>query len=136
MKRPVREVLVLAIGFAILLAAGCGQEAPSEKKSRLIAAENITLKKVLEQRDKEIERLKTQHNKERRRQEELLADCQKQKEDMQERLRQGVKKQVDEILTAVVEDNAKLRAEVEDLKAEIEKLKQKIEVKARPLETP
>jgi phage shock protein A len=136
MTRPVSEVLVLAIGFAILLVVGCEQEAPSEKKSRLIAAENIKLKNALEQRAKEVERLKAQHAEERRQQEESLAGCQKQKEDLQEKLRQGVKKQVDEVLTAVVEENAKLREEVKNLKAEVEKLKQKIEVKARPLETP
>ena len=125
MKLPIQKVFLLVIGVAIMSSAGCQeQELPSEKKSRLIAAENIELKKQLEQRDGQIEQLKKQHEKQIQQQEDRLAKCLKRKETVEKQLREGVKEQVDDVLSAVVEENAKLREEIKNLKAEIEKLRQ------------
>ncbi len=125
MKRAVREIFVLAVCVFVMFIAGCGeQEPPSVKKSRLIAVENMRLTKELEQRSKEIERLKELHNKESKKQEKLLAECVQEKESWKQKARQNVRNQVKGVFDAVMEQNVKLRDENEKLKAQIEKLQQ------------
>ncbi|MFB0524208.1 MAG: hypothetical protein ACETVZ_01625 [Phycisphaerae bacterium] len=128
MKEPFQKIFILAIGVAIALGAGCQeQELPSEKKSRLIAAEKIQLKNELEQRGKEIKSLKKQHDKEIKQLKEELTKCQKQKEVLEKQLQENVEEKVDDILSAVVDENTKLREEIKKLKAQIEKLKKELE---------
>jgi len=125
MKGLSRKIFVLRVCAAVMLIAGCGgQEPPSVKKSRLIAVENARLKKELEQRSKEIERLKELHNKEIKKQEKLLAECVQEKESWKQKAHQNVGNQVKGVFDAVMEQNAKLRDENERLKAQIEKLRQ------------
>jgi gas vesicle protein len=128
MKGMVRKMFVLAVGtILVVLMAGCQESAtggPTDaKKSRLIAAENIELKKQLTRCDKQIEKLKEQHSKEIKRQEELLAKCQKEKEVWQKKSDENIKEQTSEISTAIIELDAKLQEENESLKAQIAKLK-------------
>jgi len=124
MKRPATKILVLTVCVVVMLIAGCwGQELPGVKKSRLIAVENMRLKKELEQRSKEIEKLKEQHSRESRKQEKLLAKCVQEKEIWKKKARQNVRNQVKGVVDAVMEQNVKLREENEKLKAQIEKLK-------------
>jgi len=119
----VRKIFVLAVGIAVMLIAGCGeQEPPSVKKSRLIAVENARLKKELEQRNREIEKLKELHNKEIKKQEKLLAECVQEKESWKQKAQQNVEKQVKGVFDAIMEQNAKLLEENKKLKAQIEKL--------------
>ena len=126
MKRPVQKAFVLAVGIALMFAAGCGEaQTPSEKKSRLIAAKNIELKKQLAQRAKEIEGLKSQHAGEIKRQEKKLADSQKQTENCKKQLRQDIQEKVNDVLVVAMEEITELRAENETLKAQIEQLKAK-----------
>jgi len=138
MKGLMQKALLVVIGAAIVAGAGCQEEqqAPSVKKARLIAAENIKLKRQLEQRDQEIEKLKHRYSGELQEQREKLSECLKQKEDLQQQIREGIKERVEAVLSTVVEDNAKLRQEIKDLKAQITELRKQIEVKARPLDTP
>ena len=61
MNRPFLKTLIVTTIIAVILTAGCGpqstgliaEEPPSVKKCRTIAAENIELKKQLEQSSKE-----------------------------------------------------------------------------------
>ena len=123
MKRPVQKALVLAVGVVVLI-AGCGApEPPSVKKSRLIAAENRQLREELEQRSKEIEKLKERHDREMKEQEEVLAKCLEEKETWKKKSQESIRDQVKGVLDVVVEENAKLREENEGLKAQIEELK-------------
>ena len=134
MKKAVRKgfVLVVSVVVVIMLIAGCQeQQLPSAKKSRLIAAENMQLKKELEQRSKDIKGLKDLHDKETEKQEELLAKCQEEKETWREKSRQNIRNQVNGVVDAIMDQNAKLRRENEKLKAQI---KQLIPTKPRPLE--
>jgi len=142
MKGTVQKVFILAVGVIVfVLIAGCQESAtggPTDaKKSRLIAAENLELKKELVNRDKEIARLKEQHSKEIerlkelhskeiKRQEGLLAKCQEEKEGLEEQLGGKFGEQINEFFKSVGEENAKLSQENEDLKAQIEKLKAEI----------
>jgi hypothetical protein len=115
--------LVLLCSCALVLTAGCGpQQPPNVKKARAIAAENIELRKELDLRNKEIETLKAQHGKELEEQKKLLADCLKEKEALQNKSRQNVRDQVKGVLDTVLEENTKLREENAKLKAQIEEL--------------
>ena len=121
MKKPIQRVFLLVVGFIVILSMGCQpagrlsaeQQLASEKKNRLIAAENYQLKKKLRQLDKDIQKLKRQHEEEIKRQKELLAKCQKQKKALEEKLHENVEEQVDDVLSAVVNENEKLRNEIE-----------------------
>ena len=123
MKRAARKIFVLAVCVVVMLIVGCGQQAPpGVKKSRLIAAENMQLKRELEQCNHEIEKLIELHNKEIKKQEKLLAKCLEEKESWKQKARQNVRNQVEGVFDAVMEQNAKLLEENEKLKAQIEKL--------------
>lgn len=125
MNKVVSRGFVLVVSVVVIMSiAGCEeQELPSAKKSRLIAAENMQLKKDLERRSKEIEGLKELIDKEIQKQEELLAKCLEEKETWKEKARQNVRNQVKGVLDTVIEENAKLRQENEELKAQIEKFR-------------
>ena len=124
MKRAIRKIFILAVCVFVISIAGCGvEEPPSVKKSRLIAVENVQLASELEQRSKEIEKLKEQHSRESRKQEKLLAECVQEKESWKQKARQNVRNQVKGVFDAVMEQNTKLREENEKLKAEIEKIR-------------
>jgi hypothetical protein len=128
MKGTAQKVFILAVGVIVfVLIAGCQESAtggPTDaKKSRLIAAENLELKKELASRDKEIARLKELHSKEIKRQEGLLAKCQEEKKLWQDRADENIKEQVGEISGVIMEQNSKLREENENLKAQAENLK-------------
>ncbi|MCX5638573.1 MAG: hypothetical protein NTX52_12910 [Planctomycetota bacterium] len=127
MKGTTQKVFIVAVGVIVfVLIAGCQESAtggPTDaKKSRLIAAQNMELKKELANRDKEIARLKELHSKEIKRQEGLLAKCQEGKKLWQGKADENIKEQVSEILAATMERSSKLQEENESLKAQIEKL--------------
>lgn len=123
MKGQTRKASVLAIGFIIILIAGCGQkEPPSVKQSRAIAAENIELRKQIKRLNQEIESLKEQHEKELKKQETLLTQCEQGKDALKKKARQNIRSQVAPVLDAVINETAKLREENTKLKAQIEQL--------------
>ena len=125
MKGPGRKAFVLLVGAAVMLIGGCGgqQAPPSVKQSRAIAAENIELKKQLEQRTKEIETLREQYSEQLDKQEKLLAACQQEKETWKKKAQQNIRDQVKGVLDPVMEENLKLREENKELKAQIEELR-------------
>jgi chromosome segregation ATPase len=137
MKGFVPKAVTLVIGVVALFCASCReQELPGEKKSRVIAAENMQLKQDLTSRDQEIAKLKTQHAKEMKQQQAELAKCLERKEALEKQLQQRVKEQVEGVLTTVVEENAKLQQQIKELKAEIEKMREQIQAKPKPVEAP
>ena len=113
MKRAGQITIVLAA--AVMLITGC-EEQLKAKKSRLIAAENMRLKKELEQSDKIIEKQK-----------ELTEKCMQRKKFLEEQAQGKFKEQVDEILKFVMEENAKVRDENNSLKAQIQELESQVE---------
>lgn len=113
----------MILGIAIILTIGCGpQEPPNVKKTRVIVAENIELRKQLERRNKEIEMLKEQYEKETKAQKKLLQECLQEKEDWQNKSRQNIRNQIKGVLDTVLEENAKLREENKQLKSQIAEL--------------
>ena len=127
MEKALKKGFVLAVSVLVMSIAGCQeQELTGTKKSRLIAAENMQLKKELEQRSQEIERLKELHDRQMKEQEELLEECLQEKDAWKEKSRQNVRNQVKGVVDAIMEQNVKLRQENEKLKAQIEELKKEI----------
>ena len=124
MKSPDWKAFVCIVVFVVILIGGCaGQnEPPSVKKSRAIAAENIELRKELDRRNMEIEKLKGQHKQEINEQKQLLAECLKEKDVWKNKSRQNIRGQVKGVLDTVLEENKKLRAENARLKTQIEEL--------------
>ena len=124
MKSPDWKAFICIVVFVVILIGGCaGQnEPPDTKKSRAIAAENIELRKELERRNMEIEKLKGQHKQEINEQKQLLAECLKEKEIWKQKSRQNIRGQVKGVLDTVLEENKKLRDENARLKAQIEAL--------------
>lgn len=134
MKIPGLRAFVLAVGIIfIMLNVGCEKEQiPSEKKARVIAAENMQLKKQFQQYEKELEKQKG-----------LLAKCQEEKKGLERNLGGEFDDQLNEIFKSLEEETGELRIENENLKLQIEKLKaevkelqEKTTVKTRPLEQP
>lgn len=128
MNGQTRKAIILFAGSISILTAGCGQQEPlSVKQSRAIAAENIELKKQVERLNQEIETLKEQYEKEIKKQEKLLTQCQKDRDNWKKKAQQNIRSQVEPVLDAVVDETAKLREENTKLKAQIEQLQKEAE---------
>jgi predicted RNase H-like nuclease (RuvC/YqgF family) len=103
------------------LVSGCNEpQTPSEKQGRLIAAENMELQKQLKQQDAAIEALKTQHVKELEEMKKELAKAQDEIETWKQKSQQNVRNQVQDVLDTVLQQNADLRKEIENLKKQLE----------------
>ena len=122
------KYIILVISMIAVTFFGCSvQQSTSEKKSRLVAAENIELQNALEQRDLEIAKLKQSYDEELEEQIQLLAILQKQVKALQEKSKQNVRTQVQGVVDTIIDENAKFRKENEELKKQIESLESKIE---------
>jgi len=123
MRRQARKICVIAISIAAILIGGCSSpEPPSVKQGRALAAENIELRKQLEQRSEEIEKLTQRHGEEIKKQQSLLEKCEQEKQTWKTKAQQNIRDQVKGVLDTVVEENARLREENKALKAQIEEL--------------
>lgn len=123
MKRPACKICVIVIGVAVMLTGGCSSpESPGVKQGRALAAENIELRKQLEQRSAEIEKLTQRHSEEIKKQQGLLEKCEQEKQAWRTKAQQNIRDQVKGVLDTVVEENSRLREENKALKAQIEEL--------------
>lgn len=115
----------------IISGTSCQEEQlQSERKTRLIADENIQLKRQLVERDEAIERLKRQNAEQIKQKDDLLKNCEQQKKALKEQVIRTIDEQVSSVLAEVLDENAKSRDEINNLKEKIEKLKEQIEAKA------
>jgi len=108
-------IWTLVLVFVAILVGCEEQQTMSPKKAKLVAADNIQLKKDIAARDADIEKQKN-----------LLANCEKEKEILNKRL--SVKSEgLMEVLMAGIDKNAKnLRIENQELKKQIEELEKKL----------
>lgn len=119
MKRPGQKVTVLAVGIVlvIMLIAGCDeQNVPNTRMSRLVAAENIQLKKQLDKREAEIERQK-----------KLLEKCQQEKKTLEKQLQEDLEGLTGVLFESFGEESARLQEENKNLKAQVEELEKELE---------
>lgn len=116
-------VPVLLCSCALVLIAGCGgSEPPNVKKSRAVVAENIELRKQLEQRSEEIRKLEARYSEEAKKMQNLFDECEQEKQTWKRKAQQNIRDQVKGVLDVVVEENVRLREENQALKAQIEEL--------------
>ena len=126
MKPIERKMLVVAVVVGLLLGfgSGCGQQTtPEAKQARLIAAESIQLRRQLADCEGEMERLRARHAEEIERREAQLAAGQTRIEALERDLQDGIARQVGSVMAAVMDENARLRREIETLRAEIEAIR-------------
>jgi len=110
MRRLAQTVFVLGAGIVFIMSiAGCEEQNLSDtKKSRLIAAENMELKKQLELSDKELD------------------NCLQEKKAIEEK----AQKDLEELATISLQDfeeNINLKEENKDLKAKVDELQKENE---------
>jgi len=123
-KRLSGRVVVAVTSFVVAAAlAGCQQPTPSEKQARLLAAENIDLKRQVADQQKEIAALQRKHGEELARRDQEVARCQARIEALQKDLQKGIAERVGDVTTRVMDENAQLRKQVERLQAELKKQK-------------
>ena len=114
------KYFILVVSIIVVMLFGCSEpQTKNEKRNKIIVAENLKLKKDLEQRDIKIAELKDSYDEELEEQIQLLVELQKQVKALQEKSKQNVRTQVEGVVDTVVEENAELRKENEDLKSRI-----------------
>ena len=122
MASKINKCFGLVAGLLVIpiLASGCHrQSTPETKQARLIAAENMQLQKSLAGRDAEVDKLKAQHAKDLKQKEDELAACRKRIQTLESDLQKGIAERVNSVTAAVMDENARLRQEVEKLKAQL-----------------
>ena len=105
MNRVVQKTIIslFVVTFAVILMAGCQEEqntsVPGSKQCRLIAAENLELKKE-------------------------LSDCQQQLEQKTEQLKTSKKaggERADSLVKALMDENSKLQSQIRQLQQQLGK---------------
>ena len=107
--------------------AGCQQtqqqtQAPNEKQARLLAAQSADLQSQLAACKAEIETLRQEHANELAQRDAELAKCRARIETLRQTIKKGISEQVTGVTTRLIEENAKLQKEIEQLKARIKEL--------------
>ena len=124
------KYFILVVFVIAIILFGCSESQTNiEKRSRLVAAENLKLKNDLELRDQEVAKLKESYDEELEEQIQLLAELQRQVKALQEKSKQNIRNQIDGVVDTVIEENTELRKENEDLKDRIKVLEIQVEQK-------
>jgi len=119
-------VVAVAIGLLLGLGSSCRQETtPEAKQARLIAAESIQLRRQLAECEGEMEKRRARHAEEIEQREARIAACQKRIEALERDFQDGIARQVGSVMAAVMDENARLRREIETLRAEIESIRER-----------
>ncbi len=109
--KPAAIVLIV-----LLFVIGCRQDrTPQAKQARLIAVENAQLKERLVA-------VEARHGKELGHCQEELAVCRRRIETLERDLQKGIAARVNSVTMAVMNENARLRQEIEQLRAEVARL--------------
>ncbi|HSV99769.1 MAG TPA: hypothetical protein VLI39_06335 [Sedimentisphaerales bacterium] len=118
------RISVVLIAAVVMSLAGCRQpqtqEAPNEKQARLLAAQSADLQKALAARDDQIATLQRKHAQDLEQRDAELAQCRARIEALQREVDKGIAERVGSLTTAVMDDNARLRKEIERLKKQSE----------------
>ena len=91
------------------------QQTMSPQKAKLVAAENIQLKKDIAARDADIENQKT-----------LLTKCEEEKERLNKSLKEKSQGLMEAVMAGMDKDAKNIRIENEDLKKQVEELEKKL----------
>jgi uncharacterized lipoprotein YajG len=124
---------IVAAVVATLLIAGCQQpqqtaDAPNEKQARLLAAQNADQQKQLAARQAEIQALRQKHSQDLQQRDEELARCKARIATLEKDIERGIAERVSGVTTALMEENARLRKEIEQLQAQVQALQKESDV--------
>ena len=131
---PILMALVIGVVFCLPLISGCDKEGAATvssdpKAARFLAIENENLKKQLAdqklQSEGQISILKKQHADQIAAKQTQLDRCMAENKNLQEMSQKGVDSYMQSVLGPVVDENTKLKKEIDSLKAQIEELKKK-----------
>jgi hypothetical protein len=113
-KRTVLSLIVVVIAMGLLW--GCEKEGLSgARKDRLIALENMELKKELKEREDEIAEQK-----------ELLAGCIEEKEAFEKLRKQNIESIIGDLFESLTEENMRLVEENQELTARMAELEEQL----------
>jgi flagellar motility protein MotE (MotC chaperone) len=117
-------VAIIALAVAAAFLAGCQRsqqevQTPNEKQARLLAAQSADLQKQLAAREAEIKALRQKHARELQQRDEELARCKARIEALQRDIEKGIAERVSGVTTKLIEENTRLRREVEQLKTRL-----------------
>lgn len=118
--------LVAAVTLAVVagMLAGCQQpQTPNEKQARLLAAENIQLKERLANQQTKLETQQRQQALKLQQEQWELSKCRARTEQLQKDLDKGIAERTRDVMAKVMDENVRLRQEVERLQAELKKSK-------------
>ena len=108
--------------------AGCRQpqqqEAPNEKQARLLAAQERRSAKGTGRQGRRDRSPPPEARQDLQQRDAELAKCKTRIEALQKDIEKGIAERVGSLTTAVMEENARLRKEIEQLKAEIQNPKE------------
>jgi hypothetical protein len=122
-QQTVRAALLYILLAALVLTGGCyRKKAAKARQARLIAGENMELKRTLGDCEGEIIKLNRQHDQEILGLQNKLLACQRRSARLQEDIEKGIDKRADSVGETVMAENARLRAENARLQAEIKRL--------------
>jgi hypothetical protein len=108
-------IWTLVLVFVAVLIGCEEQQTMSPKKAKLVAANNIQLKKDIAARDTDIEKQK-----------KLLTDCEKEKEILNKRLNTKSEGLMEVLMAGMDKDAKNIRIENQELKKQIQELKNKL----------
>ena len=115
-KAPDALVFTVLVLILLLLAGGCQRfRTPGAKEARLIAAENMQLEGELADCQTEIARITKEQTRSMKELQDKLVACQKRNEHLQKDIQEGIAKRTDSVLSTVMAENARLRAEIKRL---------------------
>ena len=127
---------ILGIVTAVVITgflAGCQQqqqatgeapkEAPNERQARLLAVQSADLQKQLAAREADLTALQQKYAQDIQQRDEELAKCKAQIEALQKDVDKGIAERVSGVTATLMEENGKLRKEIEQLKAQVDELK-------------
>ncbi len=115
-----RKCAAVAIAGLLIAAVGCQQvEPPSVKRARLIAAQYMELEEAVADLNAKVENLKSQYDQQLKEKEEQLAAYRQKLEALQNEVQQAISERVNQVTASVLNDNAKLRKEIDSLRLQL-----------------
>lgn len=114
-----RAIAAVTLFVVAAILAGCQQPTPNEKQARLLAAENAELRQKLAQ-------AQTQQKQQAQKLQQAewdLSKCRSRSELLQKDLEKGITERAGDVATKVMDENARLRKQIEQLQSDLEKLK-------------
>jgi len=118
-----RVIAAITCFVVAAILAGCRQPTPTEKQARLLAAENVELKQKLAGQQARMETQQKQQALKLQQAQWDLSKCRSRAELLQKDLEKGIAERVGDVTAKVIDENSRLRKEIQRLQSELKKPK-------------